>query len=201
MTLLFFHDPVNPSIATRTRLVKAQDRAAFTEAVTLLEAVRHEKSRAAAEITAARDSAYQSGYQDGLTKAEAAIADAIATLTAEFEKFSEDRKADVANAAFAATKAIIDATPKDEALAGLVDASLARLDGEQPITLEVAPDMAEKLSSHVADKTHVKVKASDALGPLDCLIHNAQGRIVANASVQLAALAERWGVEKHGETE
>jgi flagellar biosynthesis/type III secretory pathway protein FliH len=201
MTLLFFHDPVNPAIATRTRLVKAQDRQAFTEAVTLLEAVRHEKSRAAAEITAARDSAYQSGYQDGLAKAEAAIADAIATLTAEFEKFSEARKADVANAAFAATKAIIDATPTDQALAGLVDASLARLDGDQPITLEVAPAMAEKLASHVADKTHVKVKANETLGALDCLIHNAQGRIVANASVQLAALAERWGVEQDGGAE
>ncbi len=195
MTLLFFHDPVNPSIATRTRVIKAQDHEAFSDAVSLLNAIRQEQARASAEIAAARDSAYQEGYQAGLAKAEEAIGSAIATITDQFEAFSESRKADVANAAFAATKAIIASTPTDEALIGLVDASLARLDGEQPITLEVAPAMAETLATHFAGKTHITIKSNDAHGPLDCFIHNAQGRIVASASVQLMALAQRWGVE------
>jgi flagellar biosynthesis/type III secretory pathway protein FliH len=76
----------------------------------------------------------------------------------------------------------------------VVDRTLARLDTETPVTIDVAPALAGDLRAHLAALTHVSITQNPDLGPTDCHIMTASGRIIASLSVQFDALAARWGL-------
>jgi flagellar biosynthesis/type III secretory pathway protein FliH len=46
----------------------------------------------------------------------------------------------------------------------------------------------------LAELAHVAVLADSALGATDCIVRTSAGQVIASLSVQLGALAQRWGV-------
>jgi flagellar biosynthesis/type III secretory pathway protein FliH len=196
MTFTVFLDRTSPAFASDRVLIKAHERKDVETAATLLSEVRVLHRESQAEIETLQSSAAARGHAEGMAAVTDAFDAQIAGIIAAFDDFRKERRADIAAAAFAAVKAIIGATDDQTIVNGLVDASLARREGEAPVTIEVAPAVAERLKTHVADRSYVTVRSNETLGPADCVILSPQGRIVADLKVQLNALAERWGVTK-----
>jgi flagellar biosynthesis/type III secretory pathway protein FliH len=196
MSFTLFLDSQTPALAARHPLVKSAERVDFENATTLLTEVRAMHARTSDDIDAIRTSARAEGYQEGLARAEGQIEAMLVEITKSFDKFSADRRDDIARAAYAAVRAILGGLDDETIVAKLVDASLARLDTEAPVTVEVSPAMADRITAQLSERAHVTVRGNEALGAKDCHIISPQGRIVAGLTVQMDALAERWGVEQ-----
>ncbi len=194
MTFHLILDADTPAIAVGKTIIKANERANFREAVDLLTEVRALRAASADHVEQARSDAYTTGYAAGMAQAEAQIETMLTAITRQFEQFSTDRREDIARAAYAAVRAIIGTLDDEELITRLVATSLARIDSEAPVTVEVAPAAADRLADNLGAMAHVTIRANDALGPTDCTLLGPQGRIVASLSVQMDALSERWGV-------
>lgn len=175
-------------------VIRADERTAFTDAVALLAAAGEIRDEAAASA----DSARQAARAEGLAEADAAVRELLAGEIAGFadaiERHAEARRADVAEAAYAAVRAILGEIDDAALVTRMVERTLARLPSEAPVTFAVAPEMATALANRLAGHEHVTVVADETLGPTDCHARTAQGGVIASLSVQLDALARRWGV-------
>jgi flagellar biosynthesis/type III secretory pathway protein FliH len=181
-------------IGAATPIIKAAERSEFTNAVALLQAVTDLRNAADAEAQSRGEIAYQQGLARGYADAEAKVAKLIQDMAERFEEVCDQRRSDVADAALAATKAIIGALDNADVTKRLVTQALVRVDNGAPLVIEVAPAMASHIVEHVALLPHVKVEAVDALGPLDCIFQTNTGRVLAGLDLQITALGDRWGV-------
>jgi type III secretion protein L len=181
-------------IGTETPLIKASERSEFTSAVSLLQAITELRTAAEAEAKTRAETAYQDGLAQGYAEAQAQVAKLIKNMAERFEAVCEERRADVADAALAATRAIIGGFDDSDVAKRLVDQALVRIDNGSALVIEVAPAMQPLIASHVAHLAHIRVESVDALGPLDCVFQTKTGRILAGLDLQIAALGDRWGV-------
>lgn len=181
------------ALAVSAPIVKAYEREDFLRAVELVAAANTLATQTAADAKARGEAGYQEGYSQGLADANAHIAASIADLSARFETLCAARSNDVAEAALAATRAIIGSFDNEMVIKGLVTQAINRIDTSAPLNIEVAPDVATQLVAHVAHLDTVSVEANAALAPLDCILRTPTGRILAGLELQLSALADRWG--------
>jgi flagellar biosynthesis/type III secretory pathway protein FliH len=180
-------------------IIKAHERSAFSDAIKLLTETSQLRDRANADADTARQSARSEGLAEAKIEASQAIAVGLADVAAAIDAHAQARRADIAEAAFAAARAIIGELEESDAMRGVVERTLARLDPDMPVTIDVAPVLASALRPHLATLGHVTVTENADLGPTDCHIMTASGRIIASLSVQFDALASRWGLSHaHG---
>lgn len=194
MSFSLFLDKDTPALASGRTLIKASERQEFETVAALLAETRRLNETSKAEIEMLHQTAQARGFAEGMDKAASEFDVRIAEVALAFDAFREERRNDIAAAAFAAVKAIIGEMKPEKVIIGLVDTSLSRRDSEAPVIIEVAPDMVERLQSHLIDRAYVNVRANDGFGPYDCCLLTPQGRVVANLDVQLDALSDRWGV-------
>jgi flagellar biosynthesis/type III secretory pathway protein FliH len=194
MTYYIFRAGDHAMIGADTPLIKANERDEFMSAIDLLEALTTLRTQAEAEAKTRIETAYQEGMAQGYAEAQAQVAKQIEDMAARFEAICEERRADVADAALAATKAIIGALDDVDVTKRLVNQALARIDNGSALTIEVAPTMRDQIAEYVAHLSHVRVEAVEGLGALDCIFQTRSGRILAGLDVQMAALGDRWGV-------
>jgi type III secretion protein L len=194
MTYHIFTTGDHAMIGADTPLIKASERAEFMSAIALLEALTTLCAQAETEAKKQAEAAYQEGMAQGYAEAQAQVAKQIEDMAARFESICEERRADVADAALAATKAIIGALDDVDVTKRLVNQALVRVDNGSALTIEVAPVMRDHIAEHVAHLAHVRVEAVEGLGALDCVFQTRKGRILAGLDLQIAALGDRWGV-------
>jgi flagellar biosynthesis/type III secretory pathway protein FliH len=195
MSFFLFLDGNTPAIGTKSPIIKSRDINYISQTISILSEVRALQSAHLEDIAAARNAAQVQGYRDGIVKAEAQIESLLTSLVASFDDLSSARRDDIATAAFAAVRAIVGALDDETKLKGIVETSLARINSEGPITVEVATNLAERIAIALGDRANITVTGSHELSPYGCRIHSANGRIVADLGIQLDALAGRWGVE------
>jgi flagellar biosynthesis/type III secretory pathway protein FliH len=181
-------------IGTSTPIIKAAERSEFTSAVALLQAITELRNATESQAQSRGETAYQEGLARGYADAEQKVAKLIQDMAERFEMICEQRRSDVADAALAATKAIIGSLDKADVTKRLVTQALLRVDNGAPLVIEVAPAMASHIVNYVAHLPHVRVEAVDGLGPLDCIFQTSSGRVLAGLDLQIAALGNRWGV-------
>lgn len=175
-------------------VIKRRDRVAFADALTLLKEAAALNERAQSAAAEARDAARMEGLAEGRDTARQTLTSGLADIAQAIEAHAETRRADIAEAAFAAARAIVGLLDDTDVMQRIIDRTIARLDGDKPIAVEVAPELIDALAAHLAGNRHVVVRANAEFGPTDCRIRAAQGQIVASLSVQFDALAARWGV-------
>ncbi|MGK6354120.1 FliH/SctL family protein [Sphingomonas sp. DT-207] len=194
MTFHLVHADGATLLASDTAVIKRDQRVDFVDAAALLQAASAIRDQASAAAEAARIEARAEGLAEARATVEAALAEQIAGFAEAIEQHEAARRADIAAAALAAVRAIV-GTLDDEALVtGIVERTLARLPVEGPIIVQLAPSMADGLAVRLADRSHVTVVADPALGSTDCVLRTSAGQVIASLSVQLDALAKRWGV-------
>jgi flagellar biosynthesis/type III secretory pathway protein FliH len=177
-------------------VIKRRVRVAFGDALTLLRETTTLCDKARADADSAREAARREGLDEARLAAHEAVATGLADITTAIDAHAEARRADIADAAFAAARAIIGEMDDTDVMQRIVDRTLARLDGDKPVTIEVAPALVDALTRHTDGLTRVTVSENPDFAPTDCRIHSAQGQIVASLSVQFDALAARWGLKK-----
>jgi flagellar biosynthesis/type III secretory pathway protein FliH len=194
MTLHLAHADDHALLTSDRAVVKRRDRVPFNDALTLLREITALRDQARAEADTARDTARREGLIEARLAAHESVANGLAEITTAINDHAETRRADIAEAAFAAARAIIGDLDETDVMQRIVDRTLARLDGDKPVAIEVAPALVAALTKHTAHLAHVTVTENAGFAPTDCRIHSAQGQIVASLSIQFDALAARWGL-------
>jgi flagellar biosynthesis/type III secretory pathway protein FliH len=195
MSFTVFHDLGGPAIATPRRVIKAADRQSFADAIDMLQSVRALKDEVEADIAVRSATAAEEGRQSGYAAVTDIVSNAIKDFAIQIAAFEAERREEIASAAYAAVRAIIGDLDGEALARGLVTASLARIEGEAPLVLELSATMAERIAPDFADRSNLTIRANEMLGAHDCHLLSAQGRIIADLNVQLDTLAKRWGVE------
>jgi flagellar biosynthesis/type III secretory pathway protein FliH len=175
-------------------IIKAYERTAFVEAIGVLTETKKLRDRAHVDAENARNEGRRAGLEEAKVEARQTIAVGLAEVATAIDTHAESRRADIAEAAFAAARAIVGELDNSDTMRRVVDRTLARLDTETPVTIDVAPALAADVRQHVAALVHVSVTENSDLGPTDCQVMTASGRIIASLSVQFDALAARWGL-------
>ena len=194
MTFHLVHADDATLLSSSRAVIKRHEAVALTDAVDALRAARAIRDRADADAAALR----QAARNEGLAEADAAVRDLVATgigeLVAKIDDHLATRRNEIADAAYAAVRAIIGEFDHTALVERAIDRTLARLDGDRPLTIEVAAELRDAVAAHLADQRHVKVVATPGFGTTDCRIVSENGSAIASLTVQLKSLADRWGV-------
>ena len=194
MTFHLAHVDDHALLTSDRPVIKRRDRVPFVDALTLLRETTALRDQARAEADTARDAARLEGLAEARLAAHDIVASSLADVATAIDAHAETRRADIAAAAFAAARAIIGEMDETDVMQRIVDRTMARLDGDKPVAIEVAPALVTALTNHTADLAHVTVTENPDFGPTDCRILSTHGQIVANLSIQFDALAARWGL-------
>ncbi|MGK6318103.1 FliH/SctL family protein [Sphingomonas sp. DT-204] len=194
MSFHLVHSDDRALLGSSRAVIKRAERIDFTDAVALLQAASAIRDQAAADAEHARATGHAEGLAEARAAVEEQLAEQIAGFASAVEQHAETRRADVAEAAHAAVRAVIGELDDETLVTRMVERTLARLPGEGPIAIAVAPTMADALATRLPELDHVTVTADPALGPTDCHMRTSTGQVIASLSVQLDALAKRWGV-------
>ncbi len=181
-------------LTSKRPVIKRRDTHAFDDALSLLQEATMIRDRARDAAETARAEARREGLAEARAAANDAVRTGLADITAAIEAHAEARRADIAEAAFAAARAIVGDLDDVDAMQRIVDRTIARLDTDMPVVVEVAAALAPALSAQIAKLANVSVTANADFAPTDCRISTATGRTVASLSVQFDALAARWGL-------
>lgn len=182
-------------VASDRAVIKRAERIDFADAMDLLQAAKAIRERAQGEAETAREAGYRDGLETARTEADAHLAEQIAGFAAALDAHEQARRGDIAEAAYAAVRAIVGEMDDVEVLPRIVERTLAQLPGEGPVTVLVAPVLAERVAARIGALEHVAVEADPALGAQDCVVRTQAGQVIAGLSVQLDMLAKRWGLD------
>ena len=194
MTFHLVHADKNALLASDRAVIKRTERRDFTDAAALLAAAAAIRDQALADADAAR----RDGHAEGLAEARASIGDHLAEQVAAFaaaiEAHEQARRSDIAEAAYAAVRAIVGELDDEALVPRMVERTLARLPADGPVTVFVPADLAARVSERLGERSHVVIAEDPGLGSGDCIVRTSAGQVIASLSVQLDSLAKRWGV-------
>jgi flagellar biosynthesis/type III secretory pathway protein FliH len=182
------------SLGTNSPLIKSRDRQNFYDAAIMLQHVQTVKSATETAYAEAADRGYADGVAAGRAAIEAKFLLELQKMVAAFEANQTARHEQIATVAFAAAQAIVGAIDETEAVRGIVHQVIKRSDSGQAVTVHVNPEKCDALHQMGAFPDTVKLVANPDLGPTDCEIVTANGKIIAGMELQFAALAKRWSV-------
>lgn len=194
MTFHLIHSDGATLLGSDTAVIKREQRTDFVDAAALLQAAAAIRAKASEDAEAARAEAREEGLAEARATVEAALAEQIASFAEAIDRHEQARRADVAAAALAAVRAILGTIDDETVATGIVERTLARLPGEGRVSVHLAPAMAEVVTPRLAGLPHVAVQPDPTLGATDCVLRTSAGQVIASLSVQLDALAKRWGV-------
>ncbi|MFC4293080.1 hypothetical protein ACFOWX_11705 [Sphingorhabdus arenilitoris] len=179
---------------TGNGILKATERQHFDDAAQLLAQVRD----MVAEQQSLLEQARQNAYDAALAEARAMLTDGLAQNAEDFARqiaaIETRLSASVAQAALAAAQSIIDDLPKPVVTEHIAAKLLRSYGSDGPISLCVSPANAEYLSGKLDMPSSVSIIADPAFGDTDCRLLDGKRTIVADLSVQLSAIAEKWGI-------
>jgi flagellar biosynthesis/type III secretory pathway protein FliH len=190
-----FHLISGISLASNGPLIKASEVADFTDAASLLREAKRIADDAAATDAEARRTGYAAGFSEGMAEAEHLIATEAGKFAEAIDAIRAEYAAQVADAAFAATTAIIGELDDSDIVSRIVSLQLARHDDNAAVQLVVSPSVYAEIQSQRDGASGITIQSDPALAPTDCHVLNGQGRIIANLSLQLQMLRERWGLD------
>jgi flagellar biosynthesis/type III secretory pathway protein FliH len=191
--LYLAHSDGHSLLGSDSPIIKRSQRADFTDAASLLQAASAIRDRAETDTAAARSRGHAEGLAEAKATARTMVAEELTAFAAAVDGYARARRDDVAEAAYAAVRAIIGEIDDKDLVGRLVDRTLARLPGNGPIAVTVAPEMLDLLAGRLTSD-QVTVIADPTLGATGCHVRTSDGQVIASLSIQLDALAKRWGV-------
>ncbi len=184
-----------PMLGSTSPLIKKRERAAFVDAAELLAHTRRIAASTNSIAEDARAQAIGEGRAEGAAAAQADLDTALHGFADAVRRIEEWHSAQVAEAAYAATTAIIGSFDDETLVTRLVTQVLARQKVQNGLSIQVAPDLEPRLAGIFGEDGGLPVVANPDLGPNECHVMTANGRIIASLPVQLAVLRERWGID------
>lgn len=187
-------------LATTNPIVKASERAALTDAVALLREVRARREAEAQAAAEAREAGWRAGHQTGLEEGRRGFAEAAAKLSAQTVAHHRHEEDEIAQLALAALRHMVAGLGDEAMMAGIARRAVTAVMPAEQVLVETSEAMLAAVTDALAEQDGaegVTVRADPALGDRQCRITAADGRVIADLDVQLAALEERWGTTTH----
>ncbi|MGL5837625.1 MAG: hypothetical protein ACRCY3_03900 [Sphingorhabdus sp.] len=198
MSYFLFPSADSQLLGSRSPLIKRAERVAFSEAATLLAYAGNIAQSAEAQVENARLEAIEKGHAEGSAKAQTDLDAAIQGFGDAIRQIEALHAEQVAEAAYAATIAIIGELDDKRLVERLVGQVLAKQKDQTGLVVHVAPELQPQLTGLFGEDGTLPVIANSDLAGSECHVMTAKGRIIASLSVQLPVLRERWGL---GESE
>lgn len=195
MTFYLLHNDGAALIATDRPVIRAADAGAIAEARDLLTAIHEYGADRAARIAIETQAAVERGRAEGFAEGRAAFAAAIAELAGQAARDARESENALAALALAAVRQMLGAIGDEVVMTGIARRAVAAVTPGGVITVEVPPTLQQPVLAALADhhgEGEVHVIADPALEIHQCRVSGADGRIIADLDVQIAALAERW---------
>jgi flagellar biosynthesis/type III secretory pathway protein FliH len=183
------------SLGSNSPLIKKQDRQNFIDSMAMLSHAGVLKAKAEATYSAEAERGYTDGFATGQQAIQSEFLAEIQKLAASIDANAIARREEIASVAFAAAQAIVGAIDQTEAVRGIVDQVIKRSEAGQAFTVHLNPEKCEALRQLGGFPETVELVANSDLGPTDCEIVTANGKIIASMELQFAALAQRWAVD------
>lgn len=175
--------------------IPAAQREAFREAHALLARAANEAEASTARVEAASVAGWREGWHAAIARAETEVGERVAAFADTLAAETQERRSEIAAAAMAAVEAMLGTLTPDDATLRLATAAVARIPEDERVIVHCAPAMAERIAAALTHRD-VAVEPRDDFGPLQVALLTGNGRIVADLNVQLAQLADRWGVAR-----
>lgn len=194
MTMLLYASEELSAVLAEQPLIKAKDMRAMQSSMALLSEATALRNDAAT----AREEAVRQGRAEGLEQARSEIAnmlaDEIATLANRIAASEADVRSDIAAMTHRALSEILGLMSEEDKISAITERALSRLEMSEVEAIEVHPDAAAAMHDKLAPEAAALLRPDPALGMSDCVIRAHSGTIIASLDVQLAALAQRWGI-------
>lgn len=187
-------------LATDRPIVKAPERPVLNDAIALLREVRDQRAAEIAAALFAREQAEREGHAAGVESGRRAFAEAVARLSAQTVAHHRREEAEIAQLALAALRHMVAGLGDEAMMAGIARRAVAAVMPAEQVLVETSEAMLAPVTAALGDheaSEGVTVRADPALGDRQCRITAADGRVIADLDVQLAALEERWGTAPH----
>lgn len=196
MTFCILHDDGKALVSTDRRLVKAGERALLEDACAVLARARAIEAEMQTRHAEAERDARQRGLEQGREEGRRAFVGAITQLTRDVREHCLAQEREIAALALAALRRMIDDIGDEAVMAGIARRAVSAVAPGSGIVVEVAPALCEAVTAALGEdrQATVLVRGDAALALHECRIATAEGRIIADLGVQLAAIAERWSM-------
>lgn len=142
----------------------------------------------------ARLEGFAVGRAEGARLAADEAAGALACLAAEGERELAALRADVGRLALEVVRRVAGDLDPAAFLPAMVERAVREVLPDQPLQVRIAPGATGAVETRLwAINAAIEVVADDRLGPLDCVLETANGRVQAGLDAQLAALERAFG--------
>jgi flagellar biosynthesis/type III secretory pathway protein FliH len=201
---LFVTEDVN--VATAARVLPAEELRALADGRELLLALQSQRESDGVRVAVASDRARDAGYAEGFAAGCAAARKQLAQAQLELELAAQRERsilrrqteASVATLALEVVRKLAGEIDAAELVAALARQAVRQLLDDEPVTLVVHPQMAERVRAQAdagpqdAHGPAVAVQEDPTLAPLDCRLVTRSGTTLAGLDVQLRRLEAAW---------
>jgi type III secretion protein L len=195
MASLFRIDGRGVSASPDTRLIKAEEWAAFLGAAQITAEAQRcavDQRRVTQEAFAAEK---ERGYEEGIQKSRREQAESMMETVLKSIEYLEGMEKSIAGLVGDALRKILDDIPPEERIVSVVRQALNLVRGQKKVTLVVAAEDADTLRSRMdeilaryASIDFIDIKADARLPSGSCLLQSAMGTIDAGMETQIQAV-------------
>ncbi len=182
------------AVISDSALIKRSERQDYETSAALLSAASQIRDDCANAAALARSEAYADATEAARAEFTHSLNTQLQNFAVDLERDKEARRNDIADAAFAAIKAILGEIGNAEMMQAMVAKTLSNLEKQEVLAVHVSP----AIFAAIAPINGIEIIPDPAFGPYDCRVVTAEGRIIASLSVQLDTIAKRWGVAQSG---
>lgn len=202
------------SICTENKVLKADDYQVYKNSDDLIKGAKEEaalivgqaKEKAAvikAEAKEAYESSKHQGYQDGLNKANAEIAEHIRETVGRTIAYIGETEKKMANIVLIALRKILGEFDDEQLTIAVVHQGLNALRGQQKATLRIAPDMVEAVEQDLQQAgsqqiPHFNVIPDKQIDPGRCVLESNIGVVECSIADQIEAIKSFVAKRLHG---
>lgn len=205
MAFLVPRDPLIPQrtllarIAPGTRVLKAQELAAWSEAQGLIAAAQAQAQAITATAQQAYDNECQRGYADGLAQAQLAQAEKMIDTVARTIDYFGQVETDMVALVMGAVRKIVDDYNDTERVLLVVRNALSVVRNQKQMTLRLPPQQVDTVRARIHELLaaypgvgYLDIVADARLGPHACILESEIGLVEASIEGQIAALEKAF---------
>lgn len=197
MTFYLVHRDGKALVATDRPLLKAREADRLSDAAALLTHAQKLETEALSRRDAAEAEAQRRGFVQGHESGRRVFVEAVGNLTGQVEAWRQHQESQIAALALAALRRMVDDIGDEAMMIGIARRAVAAVTTGAEAQVHAAPELVDVLSEALAareDTAQVTVRPDPELGLHECRVITAEGRIIADLSVQLAEIEKRWSL-------
>lgn len=199
------HDPLIPQrtllarIAPGTRVLKAAEIAAWSEAEGLIASAQAQAQAIVAAAQHAYEQECQRGHAEGLAEAQMAQAEKMIETVGRTIDYFGQVEADMVALVMGAVRKIIDDYDDTERVLLVVKNALSVVRNQKQMTLRLQPQQVEAVRARINDLLaaypgvgYLDIVGDARLGPHACILESEIGLVEASIEGQIAALEKAF---------